>query len=123
MPHSFSCASVLVASLATMGCLAAQTRVFTVDDDAPADFTTIQAAVNAAAPGDVVLVKDGDYVKFTIDGKGISVLADRDAAVRVLGTAGSMTSDSSLALSRPCHVRTVPRPTRTARARGPSAAR
>jgi parallel beta-helix repeat protein len=36
-------------------------RVWTVDDDAPADFSSIQAAVNAAAPGDYVFVRNGVY--------------------------------------------------------------
>ena len=33
----------------------------TVDDNGPADFSTIQAAINAAVDGDVVLVKPGTY--------------------------------------------------------------
>lgn len=33
----------------------------TVDDDGPADFATLQEAIAAASPGDVVLVRDGIY--------------------------------------------------------------
>jgi parallel beta-helix repeat protein len=36
-------------------------KVWTVDDDAPADFSSIQAAVNAAYPGDYVFVRNGIY--------------------------------------------------------------
>ncbi|NQT21033.1 MAG: right-handed parallel beta-helix repeat-containing protein [Planctomycetes bacterium] len=32
-----------------------------VDDDAPADFATIQAAINASADGDTIIVRDGTY--------------------------------------------------------------
>jgi hypothetical protein len=38
-----------------------QARTITVDDDAPADFNNIQAAIDDANNGDVVLVKDGTY--------------------------------------------------------------
>jgi len=33
----------------------------TVDDDAPADYSTIQAAINAAANGDTIIVEEGVY--------------------------------------------------------------
>jgi parallel beta-helix repeat protein len=38
-------------------------KVWTVDDDAPADFSSIQAAVNAAYPGDYVFVRNGIYME------------------------------------------------------------
>ena len=37
--------------------------------------TDIQPAVDAAANGDLVLVRAGTYFGFTIDGKGVSVVA------------------------------------------------
>jgi hypothetical protein len=43
--------------------------------------TDIQPAVDAAANGDLVLVKAGDYSGFTISAKGVSVVADAGAAV------------------------------------------
>ena len=46
---------------ADMAAVAVYGRVWHVDDDAPADFATIQAAVEAAAPGDMVVVRDGTY--------------------------------------------------------------
>jgi len=41
--------------------------VITVDDDGPADFTTIVDAVAAALPGDIVLVSAGSYAGFVLD--------------------------------------------------------
>ena len=38
-----------------------------VDDDGPADFSNIQDAVDAAAPGDVILVLGGSYPGFVLD--------------------------------------------------------
>jgi len=35
--------------------------IISVDDDGPADFTTIQAAIDAAVDGDTVIVQPGIY--------------------------------------------------------------
>ena len=43
--------------------------------------TDIQPAIDAAASGDLVLVEAGSYSGFTIDGKGVSVVADAGGAV------------------------------------------
>ncbi|MBI3817745.1 MAG: hypothetical protein HY286_03555 [Planctomycetes bacterium] len=43
--------------------------------------TDIQPAINAAVNGDLVLVKAGAYSGFTIDAKGVSVVADAGANV------------------------------------------
>ena len=47
--------------------------------------TDIQPAVDAAANGDLVLVKAGAYSGFSVDGKGVSVVADAGAAVACNG--------------------------------------
>ena len=39
----------------------ASADIWTVDDDGPADFTTIQDAVNAASDGDEIHVHPGTY--------------------------------------------------------------
>ncbi len=58
---------------------------WTVDSVHPgADFTDIQSAVDAAAPGDLILVKPGLYSEFTMSGKGVDVVADGNP-VRVIG--------------------------------------
>ncbi|QDU66288.1 hypothetical protein [Engelhardtia mirabilis] len=65
--------------------VAAAGTVWVVDDDGGSgvDFTELQAAVDAAGPGDVVLVRAGDYGSLSIDGVGLTVVADADASVRV----------------------------------------
>ena len=59
----------------------------------PGSFTTIQAAVDAAMEGDVLIVEDGNYGLFTIDGKGLTVMARNAGQVSVKG---------------PCSVRNLP---------------
>jgi hypothetical protein len=54
-----------------------------VVDDLPGpgvDFTSIQAAVNAAGPTDVIRVRPGSYSAFAIDGKSVSLMADAGTA-------------------------------------------
>jgi len=59
-----------------------------VDDSGGAQFNSIQAAVDAAAAGDVVIVRAGDYAPFALLGKGLAILADEGSIVRVIGTDG-----------------------------------
>ncbi|MBL8693548.1 MAG: hypothetical protein JNJ88_05565 [Planctomycetes bacterium] len=75
--------------------------VLVVDDTAGsgAPYSTIQSAVIAAAPGDIVLIKPGTYPPFTIDGKGITVCYDTSA-----GAASQMVISGSV----PIVVRNVP---------------
>jgi len=49
---------VFVSLLPVFAC---QARTITVDDDGPADFNNIQAAIDDANNGDTVIVADGTY--------------------------------------------------------------
>lgn len=60
-------------------------NVLLVDDDGSAPFATIQAAVDAAQDGDVVLVRPGNYAGFRIADKALVVVGDLGAEVRVQG--------------------------------------
>src|SRR6187402_1540088 len=70
------CLSLLLAS-------AARADVFVVDASGGGDFTTLQAAVNAAADGDTLLVRTGSYAGFLLTGKGLSIVAERGAEPKV----------------------------------------
>lgn len=81
----------IVPSLLTLPFLlaapAAAGQVLVVDDDGGpgVDHTDLQAAIDAAASGDVILVKDGLYGAITVAGKGVTVVAEADAVARVDG--------------------------------------
>ena len=52
----------LIALLAGLaGIAVCQARIITVDDDGPAEFSTIQAAIDDSNDGDAVVVADGTY--------------------------------------------------------------
>ncbi len=78
-------AALLLAPL--LATLAAAQAVHVVDPSGSGDFTGIQAAVNAAASGDTILIKSGHYYGRTvIDGKGLKVVAELGATdVEVIG--------------------------------------
>ena len=63
--------------------LSGQGNVLTVDRDGSSmpDFTQLQPAINAAAEGDVILVKEGVYSGAFIDGKSLTVQAEAGATV------------------------------------------
>ena len=46
--------------------LALMTQTWTVDDDGPADFANLDAAILASSPGDVILVEPGTYDPTTV---------------------------------------------------------
>lgn len=81
-----SAARLLFVSIALLAAPAAAQAVHVVDASGGGAFLDIQSAVDAASSGDLVLVKSGSYARFTIDGKGLFVLADEGARVVVTGT-------------------------------------
>jgi hypothetical protein len=70
--------TLLITSVLFVGvhCATAAPRTITVDDDGPADFNSIQSAINDANDGDTVLVSQGHYYE-NVDfvGKAISVMS------------------------------------------------
>lgn len=63
----------------------ARADVLYVDATGRGDFTSLQAAVDAAQDGDVLLVRTGVYAPFVVDGKALWIGADAGAAVQVDG--------------------------------------
>ena len=76
---------VRCAVLAFCAPLALSQSVLVVDSSGAGDFLDIQPAVLAAADGDHLLVRAGNYGPVLIAGKGLSILADRGATVTVNG--------------------------------------
>jgi hypothetical protein len=66
--------------------LAPQSGLHVVDDDGGPGvaFTDLQAAVDAAADGDLILVRSGTYAPILVDGRSLSIVADAGADVLVL---------------------------------------
>ncbi|MHC4375282.1 MAG: hypothetical protein ACYS26_01660 [Planctomycetota bacterium] len=62
----------------------ANAETLTVGDDAlTSDFTSIQDAVDAAAPGDTILVAPGDYVGFRVSSKPLTILGAGSDQTRI----------------------------------------
>ena len=57
---------------------------YIVDDDGPADFTTIQSAIDSASSGDTVFVKAGTYREVLIIDKNISLLGEGSDSTIIL---------------------------------------
>ena len=67
-------------------------QVFIVDQaGGPGVYTGVQAALDAGADdGDVILVREGGYAAFAIDGQGVSVVADTGATPIFVGSVDSL---------------------------------
>ena len=97
--HRLSSAA-LALTIGSASALSAQS-VWTVDDSGGADFTDLQAAVDAASSGDVLLVAAGVYGNVAVLGKGLTILGDGAApSVRQL-VARDLPSGEELVLILP----------------------
>jgi len=54
----------------------AEPKIWTVDDDGPADFSTIQEAINAASQGDTIYVKAGTYYESVVVNKRVVLIGE-----------------------------------------------
>jgi len=73
---------------------ACQGRTITVDDDGPADFSTIQAAIDDSNDGDTVLVADGSYTgvgnrDIDFHGKAITVRSENGPETCIIDCNGT----------------------------------
>jgi hypothetical protein len=78
-------ARVLIVSLLVLAPSAAAEGVRIVSANGELVFSEIQPAVDAAADGDVLLVAEGSYSGFAIDGKALSLVALPGAVVDIAG--------------------------------------
>jgi len=68
----------------------ADPKTWIVDDDGPADFHTIQEAINAASDGDIVFVRNGTYYENVIMNRTILLIGEeRETTVIDAGGVGS----------------------------------
>jgi parallel beta-helix repeat protein len=80
------CLTLLVLVLPAAPVLAATT--WYVDDDPGADFTTIQAAIDAASAGDTIIVKDGTYTENVfVETEGLIIQSENGAASTIVQAA------------------------------------
>lgn len=69
---------------------ASGSKTWTVDDDGPADFRTIQGAINAANDGDTVFVRRGVYYEHVNVNKTLLVIAEiRNSSIIDAGYSGT----------------------------------
>lgn len=70
-------ASAVLFSLCIGGAVLAANQVFTVSSlSIDRDFAELQAAIQAAQEGDVLIVKGGPYLPATIDGKSLTIVCE-----------------------------------------------
>jgi len=65
--------------------------IWTVDDDGPADFSTIQDAVDASSNGDIIQVFPGNYVENIVVDKSITIISTDGAPDTIIHAATSET--------------------------------
>jgi len=59
--------------------------IWTVDDNGPADFHTIQEAINAANPGDTIYVHSGTYYENVVVNKTVSLIGENKVTTTIDG--------------------------------------
>lgn len=63
--------------------------VHVVDGTGAGDFLTPQKAIDAAQEGDVILVREGRYPRFSVTGKAVSIVAEAGASPKMLKGTGT----------------------------------
>jgi parallel beta-helix repeat protein len=70
----------------------AEPTTWIVDDDGPADFRTIQEAINAASDGDIIFVRNGTYYENLAVNKTVSLIGE-DTTTTILDGGGDYNKD------------------------------
>ena len=79
------CSFFVTVSIAWGGTARASDVLVVDGSGGSAPYVSVQAAIDAAAPGDVILIRSGHYDGITIDGKGLTLIADSGAEVKIGG--------------------------------------
>jgi len=76
--------------------LQASPKTWIVDDDMPADFQTIQGAINAASSGDTIFVRSGMYQENPVVNKSLSLIGEGAHQTTISGkTSGKIVTVSA----------------------------
>jgi len=87
---SFVVFSLLLAVLGVQFLTPVRATTWTVDDDGPANFSTIQEAVDAANSGDTIQVKAGTYYEHVAINKSLTLVGE-DSATTIIDGSGTGT--------------------------------
>ncbi|MEM7309179.1 MAG: hypothetical protein AAF682_21015 [Planctomycetota bacterium] len=79
--------------------------IWTVDDNGPADFVSVQDAIDAAADGDTILVRTGNYGTLVVDGKGLTIQGEPGAVLSVFLFAAPIIVIRNIAADQAVHLR------------------
>ena len=92
MDRKAVCGIILTLLLTSMLTLAfniqpvkSEPTTWTVDDDGPADFHTIQEAINAANSGDTIFVRSGTYYENVVVSKSLTIMGENRATTIIDG--------------------------------------
>lgn len=84
--HRSTALTLLPAALLLASAPLAQSAWVVGSADPNADFAALQPAIDAAASGDVIVVRSGAYGNFVIDGKSLAIVADEGATASLFGS-------------------------------------
>ena len=70
----------------------AEPTTWTVDDDGPADFSSIQEAINVASSGDTIFVRNGTYNERVILNKTVLLIGENNKETIINGPWGNVVS-------------------------------
>lgn len=74
-----------IISVTSLRCANAEPKTWTVDDDGPADFRTIQEAINAANESDIIFVRNGTYCENVVVNKTLLLVGENKSATIIDG--------------------------------------
>jgi parallel beta-helix repeat protein len=74
----------------------ADSKTWIVDDDGPADFSSIQAAINVASSGDAISVKSGEYYEQLSISKTLTIIGEAANTTTVYGSEDLMVNGNSV---------------------------
>ena len=75
----------VIGSVFNIRLVSSEPRIWIVDDDGPADFHSIQEAINAAGDGDIINVRSGTYYENLVLNKSVALIGENKSATIIDG--------------------------------------